>query len=145
MNEAISSVKTFLMKKDATGDTYTKYLDIKDFPDVGGAPEMLETTTLSDTMQTYIPGIRKVDALEFTANYTEANYTKVKADEEKSCNFAIWMGGTDAADGTVTPTGDKGKFSFTGMPSVYVKGAGTNAVVDMGISIAVQSAIVKEE
>ena len=37
---------------------------------------MLETTTLSDNMQTYIPGVQSLDALEFTANYTKAvSYT----------------------------------------------------------------------
>ena len=68
---AISTYKVFLMKK-GTGDTYEKFLDIKSFPDLGGAPEMLETTTLSDSMQTYIAGIQSLVALEFEANYTKA-------------------------------------------------------------------------
>ena len=68
---AISTYKIFLMMKETS--TYTKLVDIKDFPDLGGAPEMLETTTLSDKMQTYIPGIQSIDALEFTANYTKTD------------------------------------------------------------------------
>ena len=63
---AISTYKVFLMKK--TSETWSKLIDIKDFPDLGGSPELLETTTLSDKMQTYIPGIQSLDALEFTAN-----------------------------------------------------------------------------
>ena len=39
---AISTYKVFLMKKGTS--TYEKLVDIKDFPDLGGAPEMLETT-----------------------------------------------------------------------------------------------------
>ena len=74
---AISTYKIFLMKKDTS--TYTKLIDIKEFPDLGGAPEMLETTTLSDNMQTYIPGVQSLDALEFTANYTKEDFTKLKA------------------------------------------------------------------
>ena len=74
---AISTYKIFLMMKDTS--TYTKLVDIKDFPDLGGAPEMLETTTLSDKMQTYIPGIQSLDALEFTANYTKTDFTTLKA------------------------------------------------------------------
>lgn len=50
---AISTYKIFLMKKGESA--YEKLIDIKEFPDLGGAPEMLETTTLSDKMQTYIP------------------------------------------------------------------------------------------
>ena len=51
-----SSYKTFLMQKKNTA--YEKLVDIKSFPDLGGAPELLETTTLSDSMQTYIEGIQ---------------------------------------------------------------------------------------
>ena len=64
---AISTYKVFLMKS-TDGTTYEKLIDIKDFPDLGGAPEMLETTTLTDGMQTYIPGIQSLDAMEFNAN-----------------------------------------------------------------------------
>ena len=49
---AISTYKVFLMKKGTTGDTYEKIIDIKEFPDLGGAPEMLETTNCSDPAQT---------------------------------------------------------------------------------------------
>lgn len=69
---AINTYKVFLMQK--VESTYEKLIDIKDFPDLGGAPEMLETTTLSDKMQTYIPGIQNIDALEFSSNYTLADY-----------------------------------------------------------------------
>ena len=47
---AISTYKIFLMMMQDSGSTYAKLVDIKDFPDLGGAPEMLETTTLSDKM-----------------------------------------------------------------------------------------------
>ena len=74
---ATSSYKTFLMyKKDAA---YEKLVDIKDFPDLGGAPEMLETTTLSDSMQTYVEGIQSQDALEYTINYDLETYQKMVA------------------------------------------------------------------
>lgn len=47
---AISTYKVFLMKKADTGEQWSKLIDIKEFPDLGGEPEMLETTTLSDNM-----------------------------------------------------------------------------------------------
>ena len=78
---AINTYKVFLMQKASS--TYEKLIDIKDFPDLGGSPEMLETTTLSDKMQTYIPGIQNIDALEFSANYTLEYYKKIKALEGK--------------------------------------------------------------
>lgn len=137
---ARSSYKTFLMHKATSGSTYEKLIDIKDYPDLGGAPEMLETTTLSDKMQTNIPGIQSLDALEFTANYTATDYAKLKALEGVEGDFAVWMGGTESG-GVVTPTGDEGKFEFKGALSVYVAGAGVNEVSDMKISIAASTVI----
>lgn len=130
------------MKKGSSGDTYTKLIDIKDFPDLGGAPEMLETTTLTDGMQTYIPGIQSLDALEFTANYTNDDYDTLKALEGTEADYAVWMGGT-VSNGVVTPTGDQGKYNFKGQLSVYVAGGGVNEVVDMKISIASSTPITK--
>lgn len=132
---AISTYKIFLMKKGDSGSTYEKLIDIKDFPDLGGAPEMLETTTLSDRMQTYIPGIQSLDALEFTANYTKADFTKLKALEGVENSYAVWFGGTEEA-GVVTPTGTDGKFEFKGQLSAFPVGGGVNEVVDMTITIA---------
>lgn len=130
---AISTYKIFLMmKKDAA---YEKLIDIKDFPDLGGAPEMLETTTLSDKMQTYIPGIQSLDALEFTANYTKDDYTKLRDLEGVEQDFAVWFGGTEEA-GVLTPTGSDGKFEFKGQISAFPVGSGVNEVVDMTVTIA---------
>lgn len=131
---AISTYKIFLMVK-GTNDTYSKLIDIKDFPDLGGAPEMLETTTLSDNMQTYIPGIQSLDALEFTANYTKADFTNLKSMEGTEKDFAVWFGGTESG-GVLTPDGSDGKFEFKGQLSVFPVGGGVNEVVDMTITIA---------
>ena len=132
---AISTYKVFLMKKGSSEDTWEKVIDIKEFPDLGGEPETLETTTLSDKMQTYIPGIQSLDALTFTANYTKTDFAALKALEGTENTYAVWFGGTEGA-GTLTPTGSDGKFSFSGQLSVYVVGGGVNEVVDMTITIA---------
>ena len=130
---AISTYKIFLMMKNSS--TYEKLIDIKDFPDLGGSPEMLETTTLSDKMQTYIPGIQSLDALEFTANYTKEDFTKLKALEGQEKEFAVWFGGTEEAN-VLTPTGTDGKFEFKGQLSAFPVGGGVNEVVDMTVTIA---------
>ena len=128
---ARSTYGIYLMHK-ADGGTYSKLVDIKDFPDLGGAPEMLETTTLSDAMQTYIEGIQSADALEFTANYTKDDYTKCNALKGKKESYAVYFGeeGTD------------GKFEFDGYLSARVNGGGVNEVVGMTVSITPASAIV---
>lgn len=135
---AISTYKSFLMHKKAS--TYEKLIDIKSFPDLGGAPELLETTTLSDGMTTNIMGIQSLDALEFECNYTLEDYTKLKAMEGTESDFAVWLGGT-VSGGTTTPTGSDGKFEFKGQLSVFVNGGGVNEVVNMTVSIAASTPI----
>ena len=135
---AISTYKSFLMHKKTS--TWEKLVDIKSFPDLGGAPELLETTTLSDSMTTNIMGIQSLGALEFECNYTKEDYTKLKAMEGTEVEFAVWLGGTESA-GNVTPTGVDGKFEFKGQLSVYVNGGGVNEVVNMTVSIAASTPI----
>ena len=137
---AISTYKVFLMHKAADAEAYTKLIDIKEFPDLGGEPEMLETTTLSDKMQTYIAGIQSLEGLSFTANYDKTDFSKLKALEGKKEQYAVWFGGTKAG-GVVTPDGSNGKFSFDGELSVYPVGGGVNEVVDMNITIAPSTVI----
>ena len=131
---AISTYGITLRHK-GSGSTYTKLIDIKDFPDLGGAPEMLETTTLSDAMQTYIEGIQSADALEFTANYTKTDYETLVALKGENESFAVFFG-EDGAQGT---------FYFKGYLSVRVNGGGVNEVVGMTISIAPSTAITTTE
>ena len=139
---AISTYKIFLMQKKE--NAWEKLIDIKEFPALGGTPEMLETTTLTDRMQTYIPGIQSLDALEFTSNYTLDEYKKLKALDGIENDYAVWFGGTESGD-TVTPTGVDGKFKFKGQLSVFPVGGGVNEVVDMTITIAPSTPITMDE
>ena len=135
---ASSTYKSFLMVKNTS--TYEKLIDIVSYPDLGGAPEMLEATTLSDPMTVNILGIQSLDAMEFECNYDLAKYTELKAMEGESKEFAVWLGGTES-NGTVTPTGSDGKFEFGGQLSVHVNGGGVNEVRKMTVSIAANTAI----
>ena len=108
----------FLMHKDTSAASWSKLIDIKEFPDLGGDPDMLETTTLSDKMQTFIAGIQSMDGLSFTANYTLTDYKALKALEGKQEDY-----------------------SFKGELSVYPTGGGVNEVVGMAITIAPSTVI----
>lgn len=132
------------MHKPASAASWAKLIDIKEFPDLGGDPDMLETTTLSDKMQTFIAGIQSMDGLSFTANYTLTDYKALKALEGKQEDYAVWFGGAENA-GTLTPTGSDGKFSFKGELSVYPTGGGVNEVVGMAITIAPSTVINLED
>ena len=128
---AISTYQAYLMKGSGTGTiTYTKLVDIKSFGDLGGTPEQLETTTLSDGSRTYIRGIQDQEAIEFTCNYTATDYATLSA-LTAATPFAVYFGA--ASNGT--PDGHNGKFSFTGELSVYVNGGGVNEVTEMTVTI----------
>ena len=98
---------------------------------------MLETTTLSDPMQTFIAGIQTLDTsgLQFTCNYTKADYSTLKALEGAEKDFAVWFGAS-TSNSVDTPDGSDGKFEFSGLLSVFVAGGGVNEVVNMTVSIA---------
>lgn len=141
---ATSTYMTFLMHKKAGGSGYEKLIDITEFPDLGTDPEMLETTTLSDRMQTFIMGIQGNEAMTFNTNYDLAGFKALSALKGKIEGYAIWFGGTENAT-DVTPTGDEGKFVFEGQLSVRVTGGGVNEVRGMAITIAPSTIITLDD
>ena len=130
---AISTYGIELMYKKSTA--FERLVEIKDFPDIGGSRELLETTTLSSAMQTYIEGIQSSDALEFTANYTKTDYEKIVALKDEEQTFALYFG----------DKGTNGAWYWKGTISVRVTGGGVNEVVNMTISIAPSTAIDTKE
>lgn len=132
---AISTFRTFLMKeKDSESGTFEKLIDINGFPKLGGQPELIEITTLSDSMKKFIEGIQNSEALTFPANYDLAEFKKLKALERKEKTFAVWFGGTGEGE-SLTPTGTDGKYKFKGTLSVYVEGGDVNQAVKMQITV----------
>ena len=139
---AVSTFRTYLMYKASAGASWEKLVDITSTPDLGGTPNMIETTTLSDDTQTFIPGVKQLgDGLEFSANYDVASYTKLKGLEGSDLNYAIWKGGTGNSGATAVPDGSDGKWSFTGQLTVFPTGGGVDEAFGMTINIAPSSAI----
>lgn len=136
---AQSSMGTFLMEK-GNNDSWDKLVDIKTSPALGGAPEQLETTTLSDFMRTYIPGIEGNDAKEYKCNYDKTTYAALKAKENTELDLAVWFGGTKSGN-TIEPTGTDGKFAFKGYINVYVNENEVNGVREMTVTATASSAI----
>ena len=125
---AISTIHTYLMKS-SDGTTYSKYLDIKSFPALFGDPNQLQATTLSDEQHWYVPGVQDNSGmLDFTANYTAADFNTVKGDEGTEAYWAIWFG-----DNAGTPDGHNGKFSFKGFPYAKLNEGSVDAVAEMTV------------
>ena len=116
------------LKWGETADAVAKVVDIKDFPDMIGDPEMLETTTLSDAQVTNIPGIKSSDVLTFTCNYTKADFTAVNADAEKPLYYTL-----EFSDGS--------KFAWQGQHTCGLPGKGVNEVIEFTINIAASSPV----
>ncbi len=145
MGKGMNSYSTQLAYADVTGKAldptdFKRVIRIKDYGDLMGAPESLETTDLEDAMTTNTQGIKQSDALEFTYNYTKANYTAAKKLEDgKEHAFALHFNGTfasTAADAAVTAEGSDGVFYFLGTLSVGISGAGVNEVREGTITIS---------
>lgn len=129
---ALSTIHTALMVKKTVEGTlkYVQLCCIKDYPDLGGAPTALETTTLCDTMQTFIEGVKSNDQLEFTANYTKDDYEDIVDLVGTEQQVAIYFGQDSSGD----PDGHDGIFEFKAMLNVRVSGKGVDEVREMVIT-----------
>ena len=124
---ALSTYKTYLLQGTKGSGTLTKLVDIVSAPDLGGDPELIDVTTLSDAMQLFILGIQSNDGLSFEANYEHADFAKIKALVGVEQSFAIALGSL---------TGTDGYYTFDGFIDVYIAGAGVNEKRSMNITIA---------
>lgn len=111
-----------------SAETLAKVVDIKDFGDLIGDPEMLETTTLSDAQVTNIPGIKSSDAIPFTCNYTSADYAACNADVGKPLFYALKF-----SDGS--------SFTWRGQHTLGVPGKGVNEVIEFTLNVVASSTV----
>jgi hypothetical protein len=116
---AISSFGTKLM-------VGTKTYDIKDFPSILGQRSALETTTLSDDAQTYIPGIRQQsDTFPFLANYDPTIFDEInKLTGEQECKLTF-------SDGS--------GYTWQGYVSASINEGSVDAVLEMTINVTPSS------
>ena len=131
---AISSYNVVLKTSTTASGTYTKLVDIKDFPDLGSAPDTIEVTTLSDKMKRYVQGLQDTGSFEFTYNYTKDDFAKIAALDDNATHYFELDFGNDGAGG-------EGSFYFAGQVSTYVSGAGTGAVVEAKIIVTCDSEV----
>lgn len=124
---AISSFGVTL-KWGESATAVEKVVDIKDFGDLIGETSLIETTTLSDSQVTNIPGIRSSDSIPFTCNYTKADFDKVYADEGKPLFYEL-----EFSDGSA--------FVWQGQHTVGVPGKGVDEVLEFTINCAASTPV----
>ena len=125
---AISSYKVELHNAATAEGQFKKFADIKDFPDLFGEPNTIETTTLSDNQQTFIPGIKSSDILPFTLNWDKEVAQTIVGMEGKESFWKVIFS-------------DGASFAFAGAPSLGVTGKGVDEVLEMTLNIVPSTAI----
>lgn len=100
----------------------TTEIVIKDFPEILGGRSALETTTLKDDAQTFIPGIRQQpESFDFTANYDATVMNTLNAlTSAQKCELSF-------SDGS--------KYSWEGYISARTNEGSVDAVIEMTVSI----------
>lgn len=99
---------------------------IKDFPSILGQRSALETTTLSDDAQTFIPGIRQQsDSFPFLMNYDAATYAEInQMTGEQTCKLTF---------------GDGSYYSWRGSVSASINEGSVDSVLEMTVSVTPSS------
>lgn len=121
----ISSYNTILKWGTSSG-MLTQKVDIVDFGDLSGDPNMIDTTTLSNNRQTQIPGTLAGDNITFTVNYTSGDYEACAADEDKDLHFSLTF-----QDGS--------GFEWQGKYRLSVPGKGVDEAIQFVINVSVSS------
>lgn len=132
-----TTIHTYLGMAESLEDTnFTKLVSIKDFPDLGGAPDQVEITDLDDDAQKFLLGVQSMSALEFTANYVPEAYDKIVALSDGTIRkFCVAFG----------KSAEYGIFTWEGQIAIWVVGGGTNSPREMRISISASSKVIKND
>lgn len=107
--------------------------DLQEFPDLGGAAEQVDVTTLADSNRRYINGIKDFGSLEFTFLYDGAedgSFAKLHALEvaNEAVDFKVSL-----PDGV--------EVTFSGFASVVITGGAVNDALHFTLSINLNSDI----
>ncbi|RKD22454.1 Phage tail tube protein, TTP [Caminicella sporogenes DSM 14501] len=130
----ITSVETKLFCK-AKGDTdFTEIELLMEVPELGGDPEKIDVTTLSDKVKKYIPGVKDLGDLAFKFLYdnstANSNYRVLKGLEE---NNTLATFKVQYPDGTA--------HEFDAYVSVKMDAAAVNAALTFTATFSLQSDI----
>lgn len=117
-----------------SGSSYTVIPNLQSVPDVGGAADKVDVTTLADENYKYINGIKDFGDLAFTFVYdnssTSSNYRICRSLEESN-EVVDWK--MTFPDGTA--------FAFSGEASTTIAGVGVNDPLTFTLNITLNSDI----
>lgn len=128
----IISIGTKLSYSAVPATTYTDLPDLQDIPELGGAPDKVEVTTLADSSRRYINGLVDYGDLVFTFLYDN---------DDASASWRVLEGMNGVLKTWKVTLPDTTTFVFTGQGYVKLASAGVNAPLAFTLSINLNSAI----
>ena len=125
---------TLSYKKD---EIFTLIPNLQEVPDLGGAAEKVDVTTLADANYKYINGIKDFGDLAFKFLYDNENETS---------NYRILRGLEEAEEMVEWEVAfpDGTKFHFSGEVATEIEGAGVNSALTFNANITLNSDIAVE-
>lgn len=130
----ISTVETKLKVRQAGETEFTEIEMLMEVPELGGDPEKIDVTTLTDKVKKSIPGVRDLGDLAFKFLYDNSsessNYRVLKAlqDNEKLATYQILY-----PDGTA--------HEFEALVNVKMDSVAVNAALTFTASMSLQTDI----
>lgn len=128
----IISIGTKLSYSAVPATTYTDLPDLQDIPELGGAPDKVEVTTLADSTRRYINGLVDYGDLQFTFLYDNDDVTS---------SWRVLQGLNGVLKTWKITLPDTTSFTFTGYGYVKMGAAGINAPLTFTLSINLNSAM----
>ena len=112
-----------ILKFGTTANSLSELCKIKSYPQLNGEREQIETTDLTDTSQTFVPGVQSVESMQFNANFTLTAYQSLKTHALTDGFFELDFASAGA------------KATWEGQYDVYVQEGETNGLVEMTIVV----------
>ena len=112
-----------ILKFGTTSSSLSELCKIKSYPQLNGEREQIETTDLTDTSQTFVPGVQSVESMQFNANFTLTAYQALKTNALTDGFFELDFASAGA------------KATWEGQYDVYLQEGEVNGLVEMTIVV----------
>jgi hypothetical protein len=112
-----------ILKFGTSANSLSELCKIKTTPQLNGEREQIESTDLTDSAQTFVPGVQSVANMQFTANFTLDAYTSLKTNAmtDGFCELDFASAGAKA--------------TWEGKYDVFVNETEVNGLIEMTISV----------
>ena len=112
-----------ILKFGTSANSLSELCKIKSYPQLNGEREQIETTDLTDTSQTFVPGVQSVESMQFNANFTLTAYQSLKTNALTDGFFELDFASAGA------------KATWEGQYDVYLQEGEVNGLVEMTIVV----------